>query len=179
MTRPPAGRRPGSDGGLNWAKALVLIVVLVIIGVLILKDTGKGTPSARTGGSHATTTTTATTVPVSTSTTTLLPPAQVKVQVLNGANFSQPLASEWTAKLKARPGYTMEPGDNATSTVAASTIYVVTPGYLPEAEQLAATVGISNSAIVSSVPTNAPIKASERSTANLILVVGPDLAATA
>lgn len=181
MNRPMA-RRPSSDANVNWAKALAVIVVLVIIGVFVLSKSGKPTKTgvATSHTTHSTSTIPTSTVPPSTTTTTLLPVSQVKLQVLNGV-LTGSLAGQWTAKLKSNPGYTTEPADNATARVAASIIYVLTPGYQPEARALATTVGLSVTAVDTTVPppSTAPIPASERTTANLVLVIGPDLASSA
>ncbi len=129
------------------------------------------------GSNHSTTT--ASTIPPSTTTTTILPPSQVKVQVLNGV-LTGNLASEWSAKLKNQFGYITLPPDNATEKVPTSIIYVLTPGYQPEAQHLATSVGLPASAVFPEVPApaTAPIPASARTSANLVLIIGPDLAAT-
>jgi hypothetical protein len=182
MNRPMRDGQ-GHDGGVHTLKAVVLIVVLVVVGVLVL-DRSKPTHSAATtAATHGHTTTTlapTTTVPPPTTPTTLIPAAQVKVQVLNGV-LTGSLASEWSTKLKTRYGYTTEPADNATAKVTASTIYILTPGYVPEALALASQVGLASSAVNTTIPapTTAPIPTSERSTANLVLVIGPDLASSA
>ena len=184
MNRPMGGRRPPSDGGVQWPKALLLIFVLVVVGVVILAKT-HSTPAGRTStssgsGSHHGTTTTSTLPAATTTTTPLLPASQVKVQVLNGV-LTGSLAGEWSAKLKTQFGYITEPADDATTKVPTSIIYVLTPGYLPEAQRLATSVGLTASAVYPTVPApaSAPIRTSERATANLVLIIGPDLAANA
>ena len=163
-------------------KALVLIAVLVIIGWLILDKTGTtSTKGPAASGHHSTTSSTPTSsVPAPSTTTTLLPAAQVKVQVLNGLRTG-PLAGEWTQKLKTQFGYATALPDDATVKTTASVIYVLTPGYQGEADQLATQVGLTASAVnpVVPAPATAPIPATERSTANLVLVIGQDLAGTA
>ena len=62
------------------------------------------------------------------------------------------LAGEWSAKLKANPGYNTLAPDNATAKVAQSEIYVVTPGYLPEANALAVAVGLPVTAVNPTTP---------------------------
>jgi hypothetical protein len=121
-----------------------------------------------------------TTVPAPVTTTTVVPASQVKVQVLNGV-LTGSLASEWSTKLKTTYGYITEPADNATSKVTASAIYILTPGYVPEGMALAAQVGLPSSAVNTTIPppSTAPIPASERASANLVLVIGPELAASA
>lgn len=163
---------------MNWAKALLLVAVLVVIGVAILahssstKSTSAGTPASVAAS------TSTTTLPTSTTTLALLPPSEVKVLVLNGASPGEPLASEWSAKLDAK-GYTTEPPNNATATVSASAIYVVTPGYVAEAQQLAQVIGDPSLPIDQTITSAAPIPSGGTATANLILVIGPDLAASA
>lgn len=182
MNRPMRdGGGPGRDGSAQTMKAVVLIVVLVAIGVAVL---------ARSKPNHPAVASTTTTRPHSASTTTLpaptttvpalIPASQVKVQVLNGV-LTGSLAGEWSTKLKTKFGYLTEPADNATAKVAASTIYVLTPGYVPEADALATAVGLQQSAVNTTIPapSSAPIPSKERATANLVLVIGPDLAASA
>lgn len=183
MNRPMGGRANRSEGGVQWGKALILIVVLVVIGVVVLAKSGRGssthtsTPGATT--SHQATGTTST-LPAPTTTTSVLPAAQVKVLVLNGV-LTGSLAGEWSQKLKSQFGYITEPPDNATEKVPTSIIYVLTPGYVAEAQHLATSVGLTASAVYPTVPApaSAPIPTADRVAANLVLVIGPDLAASA
>lgn len=161
-------------------KALVLIAVLVVVGVVILSRTrigGSASPSTTRKVSNPAVTTT---VPAPVTTTTVLPAAQVKVQVLNGV-LTGSLAGLWSTKLKTKYGYITELPDNATAKVTSSIIYILTPGYQAEADQLATTVGLTAAAVDPTVPppATAPIPAKERSTANLVLVIGNDLAGSA
>lgn len=181
MSRPMGGRAPRGDGGVQWFRALVLIAVLVVIGILILAKT-TSTPAAKTStrsGRGGGPTTTATTAPSTTTAVAALSASQVKVQVLNGLRSGN-LSSQWITKLKSQYGYQTGPADDATSTVTASTIYVITPGaqYVAAANQLAARIGLSPSAVNPTVPapSTAPIPAAERATSNLVLIVGSDLA---
>lgn len=108
-------------------------------------------------------------------------PPNIKLQVLNGV-LTGSLAGEWSVKLKANPGYNTLPPNNATARVASSEIYVVTHGYGREADALALTVGLPVTKVVNPttpLPATAPVPAVDRTTANLILIIGPDLAATA
>jgi hypothetical protein len=179
MNRPTGGGR--SEGGVQWVKALLLIIVLVVVGVVILAQTGKSsTTHTSTPTHHSSSSTTSSSVPAPSTTTTLLPAGQVKVQVLNGLRTGS-LASQWNQKLKTQFGYVTELPDDATVKTTASAIYVLTPGYLGEADQLATQVGLTAAAVNTTVPApaTAPIPATERSTANLVLVIGQDLAGTA
>ena len=182
MTQTPRSAGSGRDGGTHTTKAVVLIAVLVIIGLVVLNRTGSAKPAAAKPSATTKTTlsTSSTTRPGSTTSTTLLPPASIKLQVLNGVG-SGSYASQWTAKLRANPGYNTLAPDDATAKVASSVIYVVTPGYEGEGRALAATVGLTDSAVDPSVPpaSTAPIPPADRAKANLVLVIGPDLAGQA
>ncbi len=161
-------------------KAVVLIAVLVLLTIGVLaRSSGRTTVATTATTRHVST---STTVPPksaapSTTPTTVLPASQVKVQVLNGV-LTGALAGQWSAKLRANPGYQTLPPDNATAKVAATVIYIVTPGYQPEADALAAAVGLPSSVVNTTVPApaSAPIPVAERANANLVLVIGPDLA---
>ena len=168
------GRR--QDGGTQTGKAIVVIAVMVVLGWVVLRHGSSG--PAATSVPRASAAVTTTTVP--TTTTTLVPAASIKVQVLNGTGSGN-LASQWSSKLKTTAGYDTLAPDDATSKVSASAIYVITPGYVPEAYALATAVGLPPSAVNTSVPapSSAPIPASERAKADLVLVIGPDLASSA
>jgi hypothetical protein len=179
----PDGGGSSADGGTQTLKAVVLIAAVVVVGILVLAHNPRSTATQTTGTTkppHHSSSTTVTTVPRPTTTTTLVPAASTKLQVLNGTGGGN-LATQWTAKLKANPGYATQPPNDATSKVASSQIYVITPGFLPEAYALARTVGLPSSAVVTTIPppANAPIRAAERANSNLVLVIGPDLASTA
>jgi len=174
------------SGGVNAARAVVLLVVAVLLGVVLLgRVNSKGGPGLDQASSaakpHSAAATTTLKPSATTSTTAaLVPPAQVKLQVLNGVGYGS-LAGEWSTKLRANFGYDTLPPDNATATVRASVIYVITPGYLPEADALAEAVGKTPAIVDTTVPapTSAPIPPLERANANLVLVIGPDLVASA
>jgi hypothetical protein len=182
MNQPGRAPTPPSSG-TQTVKAVVVIAAVVIIGVVVLHHNPKSTVVSTTSTTHArhSTTTTKSGVPATTTTTVpLVPPSSIKLQVLNGV-LTGSLAGEWSVKLKANPGYNTLPPDNATAKVAQSEIYVLTPGYLPEARSLAAAVGLPAGAVNPTVPAplSAPIPPAERTAANLVLVIGPDLAGSA
>ena len=175
MNRPAGTPR---DGGVHAGKAALVIGVVVLIGVLVLhhsKTTKVGASTSTTRSSVS-----STTIGQSTTTTTVVPPASIKLQVLNGTGSGN-LASQWATKLRTSPGYDTLAPDDSTSKVTQSEIFVETPGYLPEAYALAAAVGLGQSAVNATVPApaSAPIPATERSKANLVLIIGPDLANSA
>lgn len=163
------------EGGTQTGKAIVVIVVMLVLGWIVLRHGTSSTPTAVSSTNRTAASATTTTVPPPP--TTLVPPASIKVQVLNGTG-SGSLASQFTTKLKTSPGYNTLAPDDATSKVTTSAIYVMTPGYLPEAYALATAVGLPASAINTTIPapTSAPIPTSERSKADIVLVIGPDLA---
>lgn len=169
----------GREAGTHPAKALALVVVVVLVGWLVLHHSpARSSAQATATTTHHSSTASSTTVASTTTTTTpLVPPSSIKLQVLNGV-LSGPLAGQWSNKLKQSPGYDTLAPDNATSKVSTSAIYVMTARYLPEAKALASVVGLPPSAINTTVPapSSAPIPSAERANANLVLVIGPDLA---
>jgi hypothetical protein len=185
MNRPmrppgPSGGTAPPSGGSQALKAFAVIAAVVAIGAVVLSKGPSSTKAstATTKKAHVTTT-----LPGGVTTTTtpaLINPSSIRLQVLNGVG-SGSYAGLWSAKLKANPGYNTQPANDALARVATSEIFVITPGFLPEANALAATVGIPASAVVRTIPAplTAPIRASERAIANLVLVVGPDLAGRA
>jgi hypothetical protein len=163
---------------MQTGKAVLVIAVVVVVGWVILRHgTSASHTSSPTTTAHPAVTTPATTPPT---TVALKAPATIKLQVLNGV-LTGNLASEWSAKLKANPGYDTLPALNATFKVAHSEIYIITPGMQRDANALAVAVGLPVTAVYVTAPppTTAPIPNEVRSTANLVLVIGPDLAGTA
>jgi hypothetical protein len=159
-----------------------VIGVVVIVGWLVLAKSSSPThvaATATTAPHHTTTTVTHPTTPPTT-VAPLVPPSSIKLQVLNGLQSGN-LAGQWSTKLKANPGYNTLPPDNATAKVTASAIYILTPGYQREANALALAVGLPVTAVIQTIPppATAPIPTTERTTANLVLVIGPDLAGRA
>ena len=108
------------------------------------------------------------------------PPSAVHVQVVNGV-LSGSLAGEWSAKLRTEHGYVTLPAEDATQRVTQSLILVVTPGFTAEADALAQAVGLPASAVVTTLPAPgaALVPGLSRSSANLVLVIGPQLVAGA
>jgi len=168
------------EGGVHAVKAAVVIALVVVLGVVVLHHTTTSRSASTAPSSRASSGAPTTAPAPSTTTTTVVPPASIKLQVLNGTG-SGTLAGQWSTKLRATPGYNTLAPDNTTSKVTQSAIYVETPGYLPEAYALATTVGLSPSAVNTTIPApaTAPIPTTERSKANLVLVIGSDLASSA
>ncbi len=172
------------DAGSQTAKAAVLVVVAVIVGILLLRHTGTTSVTRTVSGasSHKATGIPPTTInPHPTSTTVTTPPiapGNVKVLVLNGVSSTQPLAGNLSKQLQTA-GYNTLAGDNATAKVTASAIYAVSSQYLSAASTLAGTLGLATSSVVNGLPTSAPVATRERTIANVVVVIGPDLATKA
>lgn len=158
--------------GTQTGKAIALIAVAALVAVLLLHhNAGPTTVTSK----PKTTTAPALTAPTTTSTTVaLIPPANIKLLVLNGTQKGV-LAGQFTTKLK-EMGYQTQTPDNTTSMVDSSTVYAVTPQYSAEAQFLAQQLGLEPSAVVTNLPADAPIASSEKTVANVILVVAQDLA---
>ena len=180
---------PARDPGTQTVKAVVVTVVAVLIAVLVLHHHAGSSNAAVPAGSTTRTTKPPNSTPsttsvtgISTTTTTTPPvsPHEIKLQVLNGVGTGN-YSSEFSTKLHTTPGYNTLAPNNATAAVQASSIYIVTPGYLPEAKILATTLALPASVIVQTTPppSTAPIPAADRTAADLVLVVGPDLVSKA
>lgn len=149
-------------------RALVLLVVGIVVGVLCLQVGGR--PPATPAPAAASSSTTTTTVPHRTTTTTTAarPNPAVKVLVVNGGTVNG-AAAYFTNKLKADGWTTLTP-TNVTP-VSASAVYYAT-GQQASAGTVASDVGLSASAVhpVATAPT-----VPGATGADVILVVGPDL----
>lgn len=169
--QPPAPPSTPAQG--SAAKGIVLVVVAVLIGIGLLRDSDSGATSVAVGAAddpaapanddNATTS--------STTTTTTAPraPADVKVLVANGSSVSGAAGAQ-TDALEAL-GYVAANPTNA-ELVPATVVYF-TVGYQAEAEALAAAIGAPVTA-VKPLPTPAPV--GDMQLSNLLVVVGPDLA---
>jgi hypothetical protein len=112
--------------------------------------------------------------PVPTTTTTSAPaPGQIVVLVANAARV-QGAAGRLTANL-ADDGYKTLPPTNATTTVSATTIYYES-GFQVAAKELAGTLHLSASSIQELSSNGPSIPVPDITGANLVVVLGPDLA---
>jgi len=164
------------DASTQTGKAVVLILAAVVFAVVLLNHQ----PASNTKTSKPAVTTRPTIAAPSTTSSTiaLIPPNQIKLLVLNGT-LKGVVAGQFTTKLKANPGYLTQTPDDATASVPMSAIYAVSSQYANEAQFLAQTLGLPASSVTVNVPTSSPVPAAEKTVANLILVVGPDLATKA
>jgi hypothetical protein len=183
------GQHAASDGsfgrsaGIQIGRAVGLIAVAAVIGIVLLHRSG---PSGTTVSAQGTTTTapghpTSTTGPSpSTTSAALRAPSSVKVLVANGtvaggtSGGSQHLAGEVSTTLHAQ-GYDTLAAVNANQNVTASIVYFQ-PGYEREAAVLAQSLALPVSA-VQSMPAQPPV--ASLNGANILVVAGSDQARSA
>jgi hypothetical protein len=166
-TRPPAASG-GRGGGYPVARAVIVLAGFVITTVLVL---GVIHPTPSTSGTAAGSSAATTTQPPhETTTTTTAPPSHVPVLVANASGVSG-AAGVVTTELQTA-GWTVLPPVNASARVTTSNVYYVA-GQQRAAQSLATSLHLPASAVVA-YTTSAPV--SSISTAELLVVVGPDLA---
>jgi hypothetical protein len=186
-----SGSHAANDGsfqrsaGIQAGRAALLIGVAVLIGVLLLHRTpgGGGGTAVSTGTTTSspldqTTTTlkaatgtgTATTKPTGTTTSALRAPQDIKVLVANGTS-TPGLAAKVSNVVHAK-GYNTLASTNSTQKPAASIIYFQ-PSYSADAASVAAKLNLAGSA-VQAMPQPPPV--ANLNGANILIVVGPDLA---
>jgi len=165
--------------GTRSARAVAIVVVAVVLALALLSTVhpraGRAAVATRSRSRpsaarhhHSTTTTTL---------RATIPPSEIHLQVLNGL-ISGTLSAEFSDALHLKYGYLTGAPADTTRTETASAIYVVTGGYLAEAEVLARQVGLPTTDIVTATPTTADgIPAGVLADSNLVLVVGQALAA--
>ncbi len=180
-----AGARRGRPGGFPTLRAVALLAVFVVVAIISLgKVQGTTTPSVAspttTSPPTATTTTHAgsthggsTHAGSTTTTSTTHPPGSVPVLVANATGVSG-AAGAVSNELQA-VGWSMLPPVNASARVSSSHVYYVA-GRQQEAASVAAALHLPSSAVLP-YTTAAPI--SSIGTAEVVVVVGPDLATAA
>lgn len=165
---------------VNAGRGAILIAVALVIGLILLKDLDKGgggvdnLSASQPTPTQAPPTTPLPTVP-STTTTPARAPKDVKVLVVNGTTTAG-AAARVAQPLKVN-GYNVLRAVDATAAIKASTrasaVYYVTRAYEKDAKALQAALALPP-APVTAVPTPPP--AAEASQANVVILVGPDLA---
>jgi hypothetical protein len=180
----PRGPEPSGRGGHapTWSPLRAIAVLAVAVGLgAYLIDLGAGRHPAASGTSTTTTTTTAPrTGPKSTTTTTttlasgVQPSNAVKVLVAN-ASQTNGVAAYYSGKLAAAGWGTLTPV-TATTTFPTSSVYYATGDQQAAARAIAAALGISSSAVEPLGPT---VPVSSAAGADVVVVVGDDLAAKA
>ena len=140
MSDPTSTPRDGHASGSHYqpSLAVVLIIVVLFVGGTFLMVRAIS-PSS---GSPTTTTTSSTTSTTSPSTTRVIK-SRVRVQVANGTNVSH-LASSFTQRLMTQDWDTLPPVNGPHE---ATTIIYYNPASLKAAQEVAATIHVSASAI--------------------------------
>jgi LytR cell envelope-related transcriptional attenuator len=164
----------GRQGGFPTLRAVVLLVVFVVVAIIALGKVHGPTnaasvapPSTVASGS---TTTTVAHAGSTTTTSTTHPPGSVPVLVANATSVSGAAAGV-SNQLQA-VGWSMLPPVNASARVTSSHVYYVA-GREQEAASVASTLHLPSTS-VAPYTTAAPI--SSIGTAEVVVVVGPDLA---
>jgi hypothetical protein len=167
--------RSGSPASSGFLRGAGVVAVAVVVGVLLMPS-GTRAPLVVTAASQSTTTTTpTTTAPSARSTTTtvatIVPGASsIHVLVVNGSSITG-LAGGTSTYLKSR-GFLTLPAANATTKVTGTQVYAVS-GPSSSATSVTGALGLTASTIQ---PTTAPPPVHSSAGANVIVVVGPDLA---
>ncbi len=153
-------------------RALLVLVLFVVVTVVVLSDIHPTTTKA-VAGSATGPTTTSTTVRHSThptTTTTTVPPSKVPVLVANAAGISGAAAA---VSAQLRPGgWALLPPTNASAQATVSHVYYLA-GFNPQADAIASQLQLPGTSVLP-YTTAAPI--SSIGTADVVVVVGPDLA---
>ncbi len=160
MTAPRPARPPGASGGARGAVVIGLAVILGIVGLQILDDSGD------TGSSSATATTVAGRPTTGgTTTTPIRPNNEVRVKVYNGSGV-QGVAQTLTDQLRAK-GYNMQAPETADKERQGTVVQCVS-GFEREGGVLAL-YGVDSGAKAEAYPSDPPEGASD---ADCIVVIG-------
>jgi hypothetical protein len=152
-------------------RAAALLVLFVVLTVIALgKVHGTAPPVASASGAPAAGATTTTGAPPASTTTTTKPPSTVPVLVANASGVTG-AAGAISSQLQVG-GWSMLPAVNASARLPSSQVYYVA-GHQQQANQIAQALHLPASA-VQPYTTAAPI--SSIGTAEVVVVVGPDLA---
>ena len=159
------------------ARGVLLVAAAVALGIGVLASVSHGAAPTAAAASTASSSTTTTEVQRQAATTTTTSPAthqagSVKVLVANGTSVPG-AAGKLKTKL-ASDGYDMLSPTDTSSPARASAVYFAA-GYQGDAEAIAAAAGLTAS-VVQALTSPGPVASS--SGAQVIVVVGPDLAST-
>lgn len=159
------------------ARGVFLVAAAVALGVGILSSIGKSAAAPGSAPTAVVSSTTTTAAPAHSTTTTTQAlathsPSSVKVLVANGTNVSG-VAGKLKTRLAAG-GYDLLAPTNTTSSARASAVYYQT-GYQGDAQAVAAAAGLGASTLQAMT---AQLPVANSSGAQVIVVIGPDLAAT-
>lgn len=169
---PPASGSPSSgQEHLALGRALPLLVVAVVLGVLLLQVGSR--PPVNTAATVVTTTTTSPHHGHSSSSTTTstIPHATVKVQVANGTTAPS-AAAFYTQRLQTQNWSTLAPEDTTTPYNGTSVVYYAS-GQQSSAQVIASFLGLPPSSVQ---PLTSSVPVSSISGVDVLVVLGPDLA---
>jgi LytR cell envelope-related transcriptional attenuator len=161
----------GRSAGGAAARGAGLLVLAVVLGILLLRA-GGGDPYSRSVSTGSAQVTTATSLPPTATTVTvpLRPAGDVKVLPANGTSTAG--AATNTGNRLRDSGYNILAASNTAKAATASNVFYV-PGFEREARVVAQLLGLPDSA-VQPLPNPSPVPDTRE--ANLVVVVGPDLA---
>lgn len=166
------------SAGVNAGRGAALLAVAVIVGIFLLNKVDDSNSTVLAGSATTTTTTKRSS---SSSTTTTQPPhraQEVKVLTLNGTTIKG--AAGKVAQSLATQQFNMLSATDATATTKQTTKFSAvyfTPGYEPDARVIAHFLALPATSVAPYPTTNAPV--ADTRTANVVVLVGPDLANTA
>ena len=171
----------GRSAGIQVGRAVLLVAIAVVIGILVLHRSGGGGPTVVVATGSTTTTTKApnggktpvTTAQTTTTTAPARPASAVKLLVANGSSV-RGLAGLISTKLHTA-GYNTLAAANATQQVTTSVVYYEA-GFQREAAAVAQVLGLPATAVQ---PMPIPPPVTNLNTANVLVVTGPDLATAA
>ncbi len=172
----PSAHSGGQGGAFPIGRAVIVLAMFVLATVLLLRVTHLSATTSATGSATTSATGSASTTPTTThpssptTTTTAHPPSSVPVLVANASRVSGAAATV-TNQLQVG-GWAMQPPVNASAQVPTSHVYYVA-GQEQAATQIAKSLHLPASAVVP-YTTAAPI--TSIGTAEVVVVVGPDLA---
>ena len=173
-------RRPGGDygrssSGLAAGRAAALLAAAVVLGIVLLNAADDSPSTAVSTGTDDTVPDEVTTsTPLPTTTIVTLPPrapADVKIIAANGTDVKG-VAKRATDQLKAAGYNVLSPTDASAKAQSSSVFYAA--DFQREADVVATGLGLPSTA-VQPLPTPPPL--ADARGANLVLVVGPELAA--
>ncbi|MGH9045434.1 MAG: LytR C-terminal domain-containing protein [Acidimicrobiales bacterium] len=171
MDRPDSARGAGgpSPGRIAIGRALLVIGVAILVGVLVLQTTRS--PNATKAASHTSRSTAVTAPPRTTTTVPVTPRSQVHVLVAN-ASTTNGVASQYTTVLT-NAGWSLLTPTDATVTRPTSSIYYAT-GEHDQALVVAQALGVLPGAVL---PLSATSPVTKTTGAEVVVVIGSDLAA--
>lgn len=172
---PGGGQSHHDSQSVRVGRGIALVAVGVALGVILLHTVGRPQAGsvASVAAAPSASSTTATAAPATTTTAAARPPAQVKTLVANGTKTSG--AGSKVSDTLRKAGYNVLAPTNTTTTAASSAVLFL-PGYASEAGAVATALGLAP-ATVMPLPTPSPVANAQA--ANVVVVVGPDLAGQA